>query len=907
MRLMQGHNYQTALSVGWQPQSARGIGTVRARPKDPGEVDKVSGSGAPGTSAWEHAKRRIKEIQDFVVPHRGTEGKDVIKLAARLFGIFLPKESSFDDLHLSGVLDFFSSSARESIEVIVLRSSTCMNILRAFENPILLEELEKKDFVAFFLRTGGNDAIEVSKGRNLALGFFVTRGTREEITNLFPVEKGEKDLRIVIACCLRIKKEDAVEVAFPRWNIHRLFGILSLFGGAPSGIPEGMWRLIILLIGAATAGESGPESEFSELPATEHEPLRYDETPPVRLPGLLYPRESESREVRSLDGLWNFVVSPSGDALKGYREGWFADDLSTAEDVIQMPVPSSYNDITTSRNLRDHVGAVWYQRTFFVPPSWRGQRVFVRFGSVNYLAQVWVNSALVTNHEIGHLPFEAEISSYLSFGDKNRITVAVDNTLLQTSVPQGRVIEAITDNGPSHVQTYTFDFFNYAGIHRPVLLYTKPRVFVEDITVKTGLVGDVGIVKYIIEPGGLYENESPAYKVTLHDAEGNVAIKEPVYGVSGTLKVPSANLWWPRGMNRKPGYLYTLEVTLSVPNVTKPDVYRLPIGIRTLAWTNTSLLINDRPVYMRGFGRHEDAIIRGRGLDLVTATRDHELLQWVGANAYRTSHYPYSDEVLDMADRLGFLIIDECPSVDTENYSSVLMSRHKDSLSELIRRDKNRPSVIMWSLANEPRTQVPDAREYFKQIAYHTKTLDPTRPVTIALARGVQEDYAGLFLDVISFNRYNAWYNNAGRVDMISDRVQREAEAWHKKYNKPVLMSEYGADTMPGLHELPEYVWSEEYQEKVLSKHFKAFDQLRQEGFFIGEFIWNFADFRTAQTYTRVGGNKKGIFTRDRQPKLAAHLVRKRYHALGAELDGTELPEDIENYVSSYYTPHTEL
>lgn len=111
-------------------------------------------------------------------------------------------------------------------------------------------------------------------------------------------------------------------------------------------------------------------------------------------------------------------------------------------------------------------------------------------------------------------------------------------------------------------------------------------------------------------------------------------------------------------------------------------------------------------------------------------------------------------------------------------------------------------------------------------------------------------------------------------------------------------MSEYGADTMPGLHELPEYIWSEEYQKEVLSRHFEAFDQLRNEGFFIGEFIWNFADFRTAQTFIRVGGNKKGIFTRDRQPKMAAFHVRKRYHSLQKELDGTEMPTDLENYIS---------
>nr|XP_034189067.1 beta-glucuronidase isoform X1 [Osmia lignaria]XP_034189068.1 beta-glucuronidase isoform X1 [Osmia lignaria]XP_034189069.1 beta-glucuronidase isoform X1 [Osmia lignaria] len=667
-----------------------------------------------------------------------------------------------------------------------------------------------------------------------------------------------------------------------------------------------MWCLSFLLIGAAMAGESGPEITYPETPI-EYSPLPHEEDlpPPSPLPGMLYPRESESREVKSLDGMWDFVISPSEDSLKGYKESWFSDDLSKVGKVMQMPVPSSYNDITTSRELRDHLGAVWYQRTFFTPSSWREQRVFVRFGSVNYLAQVWINGGLVTGHEIGHLPFEADISSYLIYGGKNRITVAVDNSLLQTSVPQGKIVETAVDNGTVHLQSYTFDFFNYAGIHRPVLLHTKPRVYVEDISLRTGLIGDVGIVKYIIQPAGLHEHEIPICRVSLLDAEEIVAVKEPVYGFSGTLKVPSAKLWWPRGMSTDPGYMYTLEVTLSMLNDSGVDVYRMPVGIRTLTWTNTSLLLNDKPLYMRGFGRHEDSIIRGRGLDLVTVARDHELLQWVGANAYRTSHYPYSDEVLDVADRLGFLIIDECPSVDTENFTPILLSRHKDSLSELIRRDKNRPSVIMWSIANEPRTQLSEAGEYFKQVAHHTKALDPTRPVTIAMARSVQEDKAGEYLDVISFNRYNAWYNNPGRLDTITNRVIGEAEAWNKKYNKPVLMSEYGADTMSGLHELPEYVWSEEYQKEVFSRHFKAFDQLRNKGFFIGEFIWNFADFRTAQNsyiaFIRVGGNKKGIFTRERQPKMAAFHVRKRYHSLQKELDGTDIPTDLENYISFHY------
>ncbi|XP_051172320.1 beta-glucuronidase-like [Leptopilina boulardi] len=606
--------------------------------------------------------------------------------------------------------------------------------------------------------------------------------------------------------------------------------------------------LVILLVAVISILSSHVRLLKSETFVNSEEVnIAVDDPLPNVIPGLLYPRESEAREIKSLDGLWDFLMGPSENAMKGYNESWFAHDLRKVGNVMQMPVPSSYNDITTSRKLRDHIGSVWYEKKFFVPISWHEQRVFVRFGSVNYLSQVWVNGALVTNHEMGHLPFEAEITSFLIYGGKNKITVVVDNTLLQTSVPQGKIVDSSSDYGSVKVQTYTFDFFNYAGIHRPVLLHTKPRVYIEDITVKTGIVGQMGIVKYVIKATGMKEKEMTACRVRLLDAENSLAIKEPVYEMKGTLKVSHAKLWWPINMDSNPGYLYTLEVTLSVPNNTKSDIYRLPVGIRTLQWTNTSLLLNNKKLYLRGFGRHEDSAIRGRGLDLVTMTRDYELLQWIGANAYRTSHYPYSDEVMDMADRRGFLIIDECPSVDTENFSSTLLQRHKDSLTQLIRRDKNRPSVIAWSIANEPRTQLAGSGSYFQEVARHTKVLDSSRPITIALARGVDEDKAGEFLDIISFNRYNSWYHNSGRIDMITQKVISEAEAWHRKYNKPVLMSEYGADTMPGLHELPGYVWSEEYQVEVFSKHFEAFDKLRAKGFFIGEFIWNFADFRTAQ------------------------------------------------------------
>ncbi|XP_023163340.2 beta-glucuronidase-like isoform X1 [Drosophila hydei] len=620
--------------------------------------------------------------------------------------------------------------------------------------------------------------------------------------------------------------------------------------------------------------------------------------------GMLYPRESETREVRTLDGIWNFVRSDETNPTQGVRDGWFKDDLSKSMPTIPMPVPASYNDITTEQALRDHVGTVWYDRKFFVPRSWgQDQRVWLRFGSVHYEAFVWVNGRMAVKHEMGHLPFETEVTHLLKYGAENRITVMCDNALIQTTVPQGKISEVANDGGVAIIQSYTFDFFNYAGIHRSVHLYTTPKTFIEEVEIKTNLSpnNSVGTVDYSITVNGTAANEAENTlfaRLQIYNREGvQVANVTSDSKLVGSLQVENVKPWWPYLMHSSPGYLYELEIQLYAAKEQLLDVYRLNVGIRTLSWTNTSFLINGKPIYFRGFGRHEDADVRGKGLDNALMARDFNLLKWIGANAYRTSHYPYSEESMQFADQHGIMIIDECPSVDTENFNQALLDRHKSSLEQLVHRDRNHPSVVMWSIANEPRTGQVNADTYFQFVANYTRSLDSTRPITAAIAVPSNDDKAGRHLDIISFNRYNAWYSNTGRLDMVTERVISEATGWNKKYGKPVIMSEYGADTLEGLHLQPAYVWSEEFQTEVLSRHFKAFDALRRKKWFIGEFVWNFADFKTAQSYTRVGGNKKGVFTRARQPKAAAHLLRQRYFALGREVDQCNIPSDLFTYI----------
>lgn len=255
----------------------------------------------------------------------------------------------------------------------------------------------------------------------------------------------------------------------------------------------------------------------------------------------------------------------------------------------------------------------------------------------------------VARHEFGHLPFEAEISQFINFAKENRITVLCDNVLLQTTIPQGKIVEQDSDKGKDIVQQYSFDFFNYAGIHRSVQLFTTPQVHVKEISINTTVTDERhGIVDFKIN---LSENltQNHRVKVTIYDRDGNNAGETLADEfLRGEIVVKNAKLWWPYLMHPDPGYLYTLEVRLVDANIRADiDIYRLKIGIRSLSWNASSFLINGKPIYFRGFGRHEDSDIRGKGLDYALLTKDFNLLRWIGANAYRLINYYISERSLN--------------------------------------------------------------------------------------------------------------------------------------------------------------------------------------------------------------------------------------------------------------------
>lgn len=606
---------------------------------------------------------------------------------------------------------------------------------------------------------------------------------------------------------------------------------------------------------------------------------------------MLYPIQTKSRIVSSLDGMWEFVLGDSklNENLAGKK----------LEKSRPMPVPSSYNDIYEDKELRDHFGWVYYQRHFDLPAKLTEDRLVLRFDAVTHFAKVYINGKEVCEHKGGFLPFEVDITDKVN-DCNNLLTVAVSNVVNYETLPigglgGGGMLDALSmgsekaDLAEEFVQTKNspnFDFFNYAGITRHVRLYTTPKTYIPDITMTNDEVSEnEAVLGYKLDVCGKADA-----KVYVYDEDGKCVAQSE--GLEGKLIIKDVKLWWPLN-----AYLYDIVA------VYGDDHYHLPYGIRTVRVDGNKFLINEKPFYFKGYGKHEDTFPNGRGINEVMNYKDLSLMAWQGANSYRTSHYPYSEEMMRLSDRLGFVVIDETPAVGIngmfggganfggqplptfgheKSIGTLVFDHHKEVIHEWIARDKNYASVVMWSVANEPDSYSEGAYEYFKPLFDLTRELDPqNRPVTLVsvqMGGGPRTDVSSKLSDVICINRYYGWY--FGGPDLVGpmQAFRKELDIW-EEIGKPVIITEYGADTVAGMHDMAEnpVMYTEEYQ----VEYYKANNQVLDEyDCVVGEHPWNFADFATDQNLLRVQGNKKGIFTRDRRPKLAAHYFKERWNSI---------------------------
>ncbi|QCK28934.1 beta-glucuronidase [Streptococcus pyogenes] len=588
---------------------------------------------------------------------------------------------------------------------------------------------------------------------------------------------------------------------------------------------------------------------------------------------MLYPTLTKTRSLYDLSGLWQFKLGDHN-----------PEDCLSTEDV--MVVPTSFNDVVVDKDKRNYIGDFWYERLVDLPKLAKDAELVLRFGSVTHNATVYVNGRELASHKGGFTPFEVVVPEELYQDHQIRISVRANNILDYSTLPVGNYSEERQEDGSmKKVVKENFDFFNYAGIHRPVKLEARPKTHISDITITSDLSDDLKTadLSIAVETSAAVD----AIQVTILDEERQVVGQTN----DGHVKLDCVHLW-----EVLDAYLYTARIEISVDGQIV-DTYEEPFGVRSVHVADGQFFVNHKPVYFKGFGKHEDTFINGRGLNEAANLMDMNLLKEIGANSFRTSHYPYSEEMMRLADRMGILVIDEIPAVGLfQNFTASLdltpkdmgtwtvmetKKAHEQAIQELVKRDKNHPSVVMWVVANEPASHEAGAHDYFEPLVALYKELDPQkRPVTLVniLMATPDRDEVMDLVDVICLNRYYAWYVDHGDLAKGEADLRKELLEWQSKFpDKPILMTEYGADTLPGLHSMWDIPYTEEFQCDFYAMTHGVFDEIPN---LVGEQVWNFADFETNLMIFRVQGNHKGLFSRNRQPKQVVREFKKRWTAI---------------------------
>jgi len=547
-----------------------------------------------------------------------------------------------------------------------------------------------------------------------------------------------------------------------------------------------------------------------------------------------------------LGGFWGFRLDPSDAGESG---GWFRGFEASG----RVYVPASWNE--QNPEWDQYSGVAWYEYDFHVPREFNGLTPWLVFEGAGYLTRVWVNGEYLGDHEGSFTMFKFKVPR-LNYGGWNRITVKIDNTLRPTNIPPGEGLNS----------TY-FDFFHYGGIHRPVYLEFTRDCFIDDLIVVTRHDGYLRVEPTV--------NCSRPYSLSIEltDESGSVVYSR-ASGGSFEDYVKGVESW-----SIEHPTLYRLSVRLITGGDAVDEVIER-VGFRTFEVKPSGFYLNGESIFLKGFGRHEDYPIFGRALPGPVLIRDFYNMRRLNANSFRTSHYPYSNAHLDLADEFGMLVILEAPLVglrDIHFKDAAYLEKAKRVISEMVRQHRNRPSVVMYSVANEPNSTIDEARVFLGELIKHVKGLDPTRPVIYTSHRHLEDKALGLG-DALALNTYFGWYSETGDVEAGVGKLIELIEKVHSMIpDKPIIITEFGAEGYPGLHHEPPVAWSEEYQELFLRRYI---EELAKKPYVRGLHIWNYADFRTPQNPRRVILNTKGLYTRDRRPKLATRTVAELFSKL---------------------------
>ncbi|HMC00410.1 MAG TPA: glycoside hydrolase family 2 TIM barrel-domain containing protein [Flavobacteriaceae bacterium] len=575
-----------------------------------------------------------------------------------------------------------------------------------------------------------------------------------------------------------------------------------------------------------------------------------------------------NRSTTSLNGKWHYIVDPYENGYYNYRLEAFDKSKNPSKDAYflnskprnisdrieydfdlseSINVPGDWN--SQDDKLFYYEGTVWYKKSFNYKKTDINNRVFVYFGAVNYVAEVYLNGNKLGIHEGGFTPFNFDITDYLKNED-NYLIVKVDNKRKKENVP-----------------TVNTDWWNYGGITRDVKLVELPSTYIQDYFIQLNPENNKQIKGYIKLIGDKIENQKvtiqiPDLKINesfITDETGNLPIEINAQNIS----------YW---SDTNP-YLYDVTIT------TETDEIKDQIGFRIIKTRGAEMLLNNKPIYLRGISIHEENPIKGGRANTLGDAK--LLLNWakeLGCNYVRLAHYPHNEHMLRLADQMGMMVWEENPvywTIEWDNNNTY--QNAKNQLTELIQRDKNRASTIIWSMANE--TPVTEARtEFLINLTNVARSLDNTRLISAALEQNNNPENSNIkhindpfaeYVDVLSFNQYIGWY--AGLPENCRDII------WEIQQNKPVLISEFGAGAKHGFHGDKLKRWTEEYQEYLYIETLNMIDKIPQLS---GFSPWILVDFRSPRRHLpniQDGWNRKGLLSSEGEKKKAYFVLQEFY------------------------------
>lgn len=551
----------------------------------------------------------------------------------------------------------------------------------------------------------------------------------------------------------------------------------------------------------------------------------------------------EIRPIKELEGLWDFQPVD--------QVGEIPEEMS-----YRLPVPGCWE---SHPKFGTYQGIGLYRRTIRTE---RRTHLRLEFKGVSHTADVYLDGKKVAHHYNAYTAFEAIIVD--AEPGEHEIRLYADNSFSEQSA--------------LHVEN---DYYTYGGPIRPITLEEIPDVHIERVAFFPEFKEGVWSGRWQAKVRNLAAESREVELLLGLDGLNTINEKARIEGESSitverTEVYAAAKPWNPEEPS-----LHTLRAQLR-QNDDIFDDWIDRVGFRSIDTEGGELKVNGKAVLLKGVNRHEDHAIAGAAFSFPDLVRDIELIQDLGCNSVRTSHYPNDERFLDLCDERGIFVWEEnhARGLTEEQMRNPNFRKQSEAVTrEMVEQHGNHPAIIIWAILNECASDTPYGRTIYESELALIRNLDYTRPRSFATHHRNRDICLDL-ADIVSFNLYPLWY-----TDEDPGELMRQARGWADELGgvgKPMIISEFGADAYYGFRSRERVKGSEERQCDILEANLKAY--LAADSPLSGVYIWQFSDCRVTEAtgWLLARGctrNSKGLVDGYRLPKLAYDTVRAFYRS----------------------------